>query len=190
MEWVDGNMGAAITMKRPRRFLTGEHAAGGRRPRLATLASVTRAPRCGAHGALNNLCPLISRSSVSAARPHVLTAAPSRPDARHSKSTVSVTPRCGTDPALKFYVDVRRMIEMGPREATVTKVSADFLPSYAPDENEAMATIVCAASSSRSPRAPLHEYALESNCLIELGRVAGVIRLPMTTPNTRLSTRE
>ncbi|WP_026461188.1 Fe-S cluster assembly protein SufB [Schaalia suimastitidis] len=175
MEWVDGNMGSAITMKYPACFLMGEHARG------ETLSIGFAGP--GQHqdtGAkMVHMAPHTSSSitakSVSrgGGRTSYRGLVQVNARARHSKSNVlcdallvDKVSRTDTYP----YVDVRTDdVEMG-HEATVTKVSEDqlfYLMSRGLDEAEAMAMIVRGFVEPIAKELPM-EYALELNRLIEL----------------------
>ena len=175
MEWVDGNMGAAITMKYPACFLMGEHARG------ETLSIGFAGP--GQHqdtGAkMVHMAPHTSSSIVSKSvsrgggRTSYRGLVQINARARHSKSNVlcdallvDKVSRTDTYP----YVDVRTDdVEMG-HEATVTKVSADqlfYLMQRGLTENEAMAMIVRGFVEPIAKELPM-EYALELNRLIEL----------------------
>ena len=175
MEWVDGNMGSAVTMKYPACFLMGDHARG------ETLSIGFAGP--GQHqdtGAkMVHMAPHTSSSIVAKSvsrgggRTSYRGLVEVQKRARHSKSNVlcdallvDKISRTDTYP----YVDVRTDdVEMG-HEATVSKVSEDqlfYLMSRGLDENEAMATIVRGFVEPIAKELPM-EYALELNRLIEL----------------------
>ncbi|MGO3796433.1 MAG: Fe-S cluster assembly protein SufB [Pauljensenia sp.] len=175
MEWIDGNMGSAITMKYPACYLMGDHARG------ETLSIGFAGP--GQHqdtGAkMVHMAPHTSSSIVSKSvsrgggRTSYRGLVQVNTRARHSKSNVLCDAllvdrmsRTDTYP----YVDVRTDdVEMG-HEATVSKVSEDqlfYLMSRGLDENEAMATIVRGFVEPIAKELPM-EYALELNRLIEL----------------------
>ena len=175
MEWIDGNMGSAITMKYPACYLMGDHARG------ETLSIGFAGP--GQHqdtGAkMVHMAPHTSSSIVSKSvsrgggRTSYRGLVQVNQRARHSKSNVlcdallvDKISRTDTYP----YVDVRTDdVEMG-HEATVSKVSEDqlfYLMSRGLDENEAMATIVRGFVEPIAKELPM-EYALELNRLIEL----------------------
>lgn len=175
MEWIDGNMGSAVTMKYPACFLMGEHARG------ETLSIGFAGP--GQHqdtGAkMVHMAPHTSSSIVAKSvsrgggRTSYRGLVEVQKRARHSKSSVlcdallvDKISRTDTYP----YVDVRTDdVEMG-HEATVSKVSEDqlfYLMSRGLDENEAMATIVRGFVEPIAKELPM-EYALELNRLIEL----------------------
>ncbi|PID97968.1 MAG: Fe-S cluster assembly protein SufB [Actinobacteria bacterium] len=175
MEWVDGNMGSAITMKYPACFLMGDNARG------ETLSIGFAGP--GQHqdtGAkMVHMAPQTSSSIVAKSvsrgggRTSYRGLVQVNQRARHSKSNVlcdallvDKVSRTDTYP----YVDVRTDdVEMG-HEATVSKVSEDqlfYLMSRGLDENEAMATIVRGFVEPIAKELPM-EYALELNRLIEL----------------------
>ena len=175
MEWVDGNMGAAVTMKYPACILMGEHARG------ETLSIGFAGPGqhqdTGAkmvHLAPNTSSSIVSKSvSRGGGRTSYRGLVKVTSKARHSKSNVlcdallvDKISRTDTYP----YVDVQTDdVEMG-HEATVTKVSEDqlfYLMSRGLDENEAMATIVRGFVEPIAKELPM-EYALELNRLIEL----------------------
>ena len=175
MEWVDGNMGAAITMKYPACFLMGEHARG--ETLSIGFAGPGQQQDTGAkmvHMAPHTSSSIVSKSvSRGGGRTSYRGLVQVNARARHSKSNVlcdallvDKISRTDTYP----YVDVRTDdVEMG-HEATVTKVSADqlfYLMSRGLDENEAMATIVRGFVEPIAKELPM-EYALELNRLIEL----------------------
>ena len=175
MEWVDGNMGAAITMKYPACFLMGEHARG--ETLSIGFAGPGQQQDTGAkmvHMAPHTSSSIVSKSvSRGGGRTSYLGLVQINARARHSKSNVlcdallvDKVSRTDTYP----YVDVRTDdVEMG-HEATVSKVSADqlfYLMSRGLDENEAMATIVRGFVEPIAKELPM-EYALELNRLIEL----------------------
>ncbi len=175
MEWVDGNMGAAITMKYPACFLMGEHARG--ETLSIGFAGPGQQQDTGAkmvHMAPHTSSSIVSKSvSRGGGRTSYRGLVQVNGRARHSKSNVlcdallvDKISRTDTYP----YVDVRTDdVEMG-HEATVTKVSADqlfYLMSRGLDENEAMATIVRGFVEPIAKELPM-EYALELNRLIEL----------------------
>ncbi|RRC96117.1 Fe-S cluster assembly protein SufB [Schaalia canis] len=175
MEWVDGNMGSAVTMKYPACFLMGEHARG------ETLSIGFAGPNqhqdTGAkmvHMAPHTSSSIVAKSvSRGGGRTSYRGLVEVHQRARHSKSNVlcdallvDKISRTDTYP----YVDVRTDdVEMG-HEATVSKVSEDqlfYLMSRGLDENEAMATIVRGFVEPIAKELPM-EYALELNRLIEL----------------------
>lgn len=175
MEWVDGNMGAAITMKYPACFLMGEHARG--ETLSIGFAGPGQQQDTGAkmvHMAPHTSSSIVSKSvSRGGGRTSYRGLVQINARARHSKSNVlcdallvDKVSRTDTYP----YVDVRTDdVEMG-HEATVSKVSADqlfYLMSRGLDENEAMATIVRGFVEPIAKELPM-EYALELNRLIEL----------------------
>ena len=175
MEWVDGNMGAAITMKYPACFLMGEHARG--ETLSIGFAGPGQQQDTGAkmvHMAPHTSSSIVSKSvSRGGGRTSYRGLVQVNARARHSKSNVlcdallvDKISRTDTYP----YVDVRTDdVEMG-HEATVTKVSADqlfYLMSRGLDENEAMAMIVRGFVEPIAKELPM-EYALELNRLIEL----------------------
>lgn len=175
MEWIDGNMGSAITMKYPACFLMGDHARG------ETLSIGFAGPGqnqdTGAkmvHMAPHTSSSIVSKSvSRGGGRTSYRGLVQVNARARHSKSNVlcdallvDKISRTDTYP----YVDVRTDdVEMG-HEATVSKVSEDqlfYLMSRGLDENEAMAMIVRGFVEPIAKELPM-EYALELNRLIEL----------------------
>ncbi len=175
MEWIDGNMGSAITMKYPACYLMGDHARG------ETLSIGFAGPGqnqdTGAkmvHMAPHTSSSIVSKSvSRGGGRTSYRGLVQIHQRARHSKSNVlcdallvDKQSRTDTYP----YVDVRTDdVEMG-HEATVSKVSEDqlfYLMSRGLDENEAMATIVRGFVEPIAKELPM-EYALELNRLIEL----------------------
>ena len=175
MEWVDGNMGAAITMKYPACFLMGEHARG--ETLSIGFAGPGQQQDTGAkmvHMAPHTSSSIVSKSvSRGGGRTSYRGLVKVNARARHSKSNVlcdallvDKVSRTDTYP----YVDVRTDdVEMG-HEATVSKVSADqlfYLMSRGLAENEAMATIVRGFVEPIAKELPM-EYALELNRLIEL----------------------
>ena len=175
MEWVDGNMGAAITMKYPACFLMGEHARG--ETLSIGFAGPGQQQDTGAkmvHMAPHTSSSIVSKSvSRGGGRTSYRGLVQVNARARHSKSNVlcdallvDKVSRTDTYP----YVDVRTDdVEMG-HEATVSKVSADqlfYLMSRGLAENEAMATIVRGFVEPIAKELPM-EYALELNRLIEL----------------------
>jgi len=175
MEWIDGNMGSAITMKYPACYLMGDHARG------ETLSIGFAGPGqnqdTGAkmvHMAPHTSSSIVSKSvSRGGGRTSYRGLVQINQRARHSKSNVLCDAllvdrqsRTDTYP----YVDVRTDdVEMG-HEATVSKVSEDqlfYLMSRGLDENEAKATIVRGFVEPIAKELPM-EYALELNRLIEL----------------------
>lgn len=175
MEWIDGNMGAAITMKYPACYLMGEHARG--ETLSIGFAGPGQQQDTGAkmvHMAPKTSSSIVSKSvSRGGGRTSYRGLVRVNARATHSKSNVlcdallvDKISRTDTYP----YVDVRTDdVEMG-HEATVSKVSADqlfYLMSRGLGENEAMATIVRGFVEPIAKELPM-EYALELNRLIEL----------------------
>ena len=175
MEWVDGNMGAAITMKYPACFLMGEHARG--ETLSIGFAGPGQQQDTGAkmvHMAPHTSSSIVSKSvSRGGGRTSYRGLVQVNARARHSKSNVlcdallvDKISRTDTYPSVDVRTDD---VEMG-HEATVTKVSADqlfYLMSRGLDENEAMAMIVRGFVEPIAKELPM-EYALELNRLIEL----------------------
>lgn len=175
MEWVDGNIGSAITMKYPACYLMGDYARG----ETLSIGFAGEGQHQDTGAKMIHMAPHTSSSivakSVSRAGGRTsyrgLVQVQSR--ATHSKSNVLCdallvdnVSRTDTYP----YVDVRTEdVEMG-HEATVSKVNEDqlfYLMSRGLDENEAMATIVRGFIEPIAKELPM-EYALELNRLIEL----------------------
>ncbi len=132
MEWVDGNMGAAITMKYPAVWMTGEHAKG--EALSIAFAGEDQHQDTGAkmlHMAPNTSSNIVSKSVArGGGRTSYRGLVQVNKGAHGSRSSVKcdallvdTVSRSDTYP----YVDVRTDdVEMG-HEATVTKVSADQL---------------------------------------------------------------
>lgn len=175
MEWVDGNIGSAITMKYPACYLMGEHARG--ETLSIGFAGEGQHQDTGAkmvHMAPNTSSSIVAKSvSRAGGRTSYRGLVEVHSRATHSKSNVLCdallvdnVSRTDTYP----YVDVRTEdVEMG-HEATVSKVNEDqlfYLMSRGLDENEAMATIVRGFIEPIAKELPM-EYALELNRLIEL----------------------
>ncbi|MDO5034381.1 MAG: Fe-S cluster assembly protein SufB [Actinomycetaceae bacterium] len=175
MEWIDGNIGSAVTMKYPACYLMGEHARG--ETLSIGFAGAGQHQETGAK--MHHMAPYTSSTVVAKSVARNGGRASYRglveidEKAHHSKSNVlcdallvDKESRTDTYP----YVDVRNDdVEMG-HEATVTKVSEDqlfYLMSRGLEENEAMAMIVRGFVEPIARELPM-EYALELNRLIEL----------------------
>lgn len=175
MEWIDGNIGSAITMKYPACYLMGPHARG----ETLSIGFAGEGQQQDTGAKMVHMAPDTSSSIVAKS----VSRAGGRTSYRglvevHSRATRSKSnvlcdalltdkvSRTDTYP----YVDVRTEdVEMG-HEATVSKVNADqlfYLMSRGLDENEAMATIVRGFVEPIAKELPM-EYALELNRLIEL----------------------
>ena len=175
MEWVDGNIGSAITMKYPACFLMGDHAKG--ETLSIGFAGTGQHQDTGAkmvHMAPNTSSSIVAKSvSRGGGRTSYRGLVQVQPRATKSKSNVlcdallvDKISRTDTYP----YVDVRTEDVVMGHEATVSKVNADqlfYLMSRGLDENEAMATIVRGFIEPIAKELPM-EYALELNRLIEL----------------------
>ena len=175
MEWIDGNIGSAITMKYPACYLMGENARG----ETLSIGFAGTGQHQDTGAKMVHMAPKTSSSIVAKS----VSRAGGRTSYRglvevHSRATKSKSnvlcdallvdkiSRTDTYP----YVDVRTEdVEMG-HEATVSKVNEDqlfYLMSRGLDENEAMATIVRGFIEPIAKHLPM-EYALELNRLIEL----------------------
>ena len=175
MEWIDGNIGSAVTMKYPACYLMGEHARG--ETLSIGFAGEGQHQDTGAkmvHMAPHTSSSIVSKSvSRNGGRASYRGLVEIDEKARHSKSNVlcdallvDKISRTDTYP----YVDVRTDdVEMG-HEATVSKVSEDqlfYLMSRGLTEEEAMAMVVRGFVEPIAKELPM-EYALELNRLIEL----------------------
>ena len=175
MEWVDGNIGSAITMKYPACYLMGPHARG--ETLSIGFAGAGQQQDTGAkmvHAAPDTSSSIIAKSvSRNGGRTSYRGLVQIQPRATRSKSNVlcdalliDKISRTDTYP----YVDVRTEDVVMGHEATVSKVNADqlfYLMSRGLDETEAMATIVRGFIEPIAKHLPM-EYALELNRLIEL----------------------
>jgi len=175
MEWVDGNIGSAVTMKYPAIWLMGEHAKG----ETLSVAFAGEGQHQDAGAKMVHVAPHTSSSIVSKSvargggRTSYRGLVQVLEGAHHSASTVrcdallvDTVSRSDTYP----YVDVREDdVAMG-HEATVSKVSEQqlfYLMSRGLTEEEAMAMIVRGFIEPIARELPM-EYALELNRLIEL----------------------
>ena len=175
MEWIDGNIGSAVTMKYPACYLMGEHARG----ETLSIGFAGEGQHQETGAKMHHMAPYTSSTVVAKSVARNGGRASYRglveidEKAHHSKSNVlcdallvDKESRTDTYP----YVDVRNDdVEMG-HEATVTKVSEDqlfYLMSRGLEENEAMAVIVRGFVEPIARELPM-EYALELNHLIEL----------------------
>lgn len=175
MEWIDGNIGSAVTMKYPACYLMGEHARG----ETLSIGFAGEGQHQETGAKMHHMAPYTSSTVVAKSVARNGGRASYRglveidEKAHHSKSNVlcdallvDKESRTDTYP----YVDVRNDdVEMG-HEATVTKVSEDqlfYLMSRGLEENEAMAVIVRGFVEPIARELPM-EYALELNRLIEL----------------------
>ena len=175
MEWIDGNIGSAVTMKYPACYLMGEHA----RSETLSIGFAGEGQHQETGAKMHHMAPYTSSTVVAKSVARNGGRASYRglveidEKAHHSKSNVlcdallvDKESRTDTYP----YVDVRNDdVEMG-HEATVTKVSEDqlfYLMSRGLEENEAMAVIVRGFVEPIARELPM-EYALELNRLIEL----------------------
>lgn len=175
MEWIDGNIGSAVTMKYPACYLMGEHARG----ETLSIGFAGEGQHQETGAKMHHMAPYTSSTVVAKSVARNGGRASYRglveidEKAYHSKSNVlcdallvDKESRTDTYP----YVDVRNDdVEMG-HEATVTKVSEDqlfYLMSRGLEENEAMAVIVRGFVEPIARELPM-EYALELNRLIEL----------------------
>lgn len=175
MEWVDGNIGSAITMKYPASYLMGPHARG--ETLSIGLAGAGQQQDTGAkmvHAAPDTSSSIVAKSvSRNGGRTSYRGLVQVQPRATRSASNVlcdalliDKISRTDTYP----YVDVRTEDVVMGHEATVSKVNADqlfYLMSRGLDETEAMATIVRGFIEPIAKHLPM-EYALELNRLIEL----------------------
>jgi Fe-S cluster assembly protein SufB len=175
MEWIDGNIGAKITMKYPAVYMVGEHAKG--EVLSIAMAGEGQHQDTGAkmvHAAPNTSSQIVSKSIArGGGRTSYRGLVRIQEDSHHSRSTVKcdallvdAVSRSDTYP----YVDIREDdVAMG-HEATVSKVSEDqlfYLMSRGLTEDEAMAMIVRGFIEPIAKELPM-EYALELNRLIEL----------------------
>ena len=175
MEWVDGNIGAKVTMKYPAVWLMGEHAKG------ETLSIAFAGPGqyqdTGSkmiHAAPNTSSTIVSKSvSRGGGRTSYRGLIHVTPQAEHSASSVrcdallvDTISRSDTYP----YADIRCDEVSMAHEATVSKVSEEqlfYLMSRGLTEEESMAMIVRGFVEPIARELPM-EYALELNRLIEL----------------------
>ena len=181
MEWVDGNIGAKVTMKYPSVYLMGEHAKG----EMLSVAFAGPGQHQDAGAKMVHMAPYTQSSIVSKSiargggrsgyRGEVRIAK----GAHHSANTVRCDAllvdklsRSDTYPT----VDIREDdVQMG-HEATVSRVSAEqlfYLQSRGMPEEEAMAMIVRGFIEPIARELPM-EYALELNKLIEMGMEGSV----------------
>lgn len=175
MEWIDGNIGSAVTMKYPACYLMGEHSRG----ETLSIGFAGEGQHQETGAKMHHMAPYTSSTVVAKSVARNGGRASYRglveidEKAHHSKSNVlcdallvDKESRTDTYP----YVDVRNDdVEMG-HEATVSKVSEDqlfYLMSRGLEENEAMAVIVRGFVEPIARELPM-EYALELNRLIEL----------------------
>ena len=175
MEWVDGNIGAKVTMKYPACYLLGEHAKG----ETLSVAFAGEGQHQDAGAKMVHAAPYTSSSIVSKSvsrgggRSSYRGLVQIMEGAHHSKATVRCDAllvdeisRSDTYP----YVDVREDdVQMG-HEATVSKIGDDqlfYLMSRGMTEEAAMAMIVRGFIEPIARELPM-EYALELNRLIEL----------------------
>ncbi len=175
MEWVDGNIGAKVTMKYPSVWMMGEHAKGS----VLSVAFAGKGQHQDTGSKMLHLAPhtsseIISKSiSREGGRSSYRGLVQVNPGAHHSRSTVKcdallvdTKSRSDTYP----YVDIREDdVTMG-HEATVSKSSDDqlyYLMSGGLTEEEAMAMIVRGFIEPIAKELPM-EYALELNRLIEM----------------------
>ena len=175
MEWVDGNIGAKVTMKYPSVWMMGEHAKGS----VLSVAFAGKGQHQDTGSKMLHLAPhtsseIISKSiSREGGRSSYRGLVQVNPGAHHSRSTVKcdallvdTASRSDTYP----YVDIREDdVTMG-HEATVSKISDDqlfYLMSRGLSEDEAMAMIVRGFIEPIAKELPM-EYALELNRLIEM----------------------
>ena len=175
MEWVDGNIGAKVTMKYPSVWMMGEHAKGS----VLSVAFAGKGQHQDTGSKMLHLAPhtsseIISKSiSREGGRSSYRGLVQVNPGAHHSRSTVKcdallvdTKSRSDTYP----YVDIREDdVTMG-HEATVSKISDDqlfYLMSRGLTEEEAMAMIVRGFIEPIAKELPM-EYALELNRLIEM----------------------
>ncbi len=175
MEWVDGNIGAKVSMKYPAVYLLGEHSRG--ETLSIAFAGEGQHQDTGSkmvHCAPNTSSSIISKSvSRAGGRSSYRGLVEVRKGASHSKSSVKCDAllvdqisRSDTYP----YVDVREDDVSMAHEATVSKVSDDqlfYLMQRGLGEDEAMAMIVRGFVEPIARELPM-EYALELNRLIEL----------------------
>jgi Fe-S cluster assembly protein SufB len=181
MEWVDGNIGAKVTMKYPSVYLVGEHAKG----EMLSVAFAGPGQHQDAGAKMVHMAPYTQSSIVSKSiargggRSGYRGEVRVDPTAHHAANTVRcdallVDPisRSDTYPSIDIRVDD---VELG-HEATVSKVSAEqlfYLMSRGMPEDEAMAMIVRGFIEPIARELPM-EYALELNKLIEMGMEGSV----------------
>ncbi|MFZ1381603.1 MAG: Fe-S cluster assembly protein SufB [Scrofimicrobium sp.] len=175
MEWIDGNMGSAITMKYPACYLMGENAKGetlsigfaGHGQHQDTGAKMVHmAPRTSSSIVSKSVSRSGGRTSYRGLVEVHSRATKSKSNVLCDALLVDKISRTDTYP----YVDVRTEDVVMGHEATVSKVNEDqlfYLMSRGLAENEAMATIVRGFVEPIAKELPM-EYALELNRLIEL----------------------
>ncbi len=175
MEWVDGNMGSAITMKSPACYLLGEHAKG--EALSMAFAGEGQHQDTGAkmvHAAPYTSSTIVSKSiSRNGGRTGYRGLIAVEPNAHHSASSVKCdallvddVSRSDTYP----YVDVQTDDVSMEHEATISKISEDqlfYLMQRGLNEDEARAMIVRGFVEPIARELPM-EYALELNRLVEL----------------------
>ena len=181
MEWVDGNIGAKVTMKYPSVYLTGAHARG----ETLSVAFAGPGQHQDAGAKMIHMAPYTQSSIVSKSiargggragyRGEVRVA----PNAHHSSNSVicdallvDKISRSDTYPSIDIRVDD---VKLG-HEATVTKVSEEqlfYLMSRGVEETDAMAMIVRGFIEPIARELPM-EYALELNKLIDMSMEGSV----------------
>jgi len=175
MEWVDGNIGAKVTMKYPAVIMLGEHARG--ETLSIAFAGAGQHQDAGSkmiHAAPHTSSSIVSKSvSRGGGRSSYRGLVRVTKGAHHSVSSVKCdallvdnVSRSDTYPT----VDVKNDDVSMAHEATVSKVSEDqlfYLMSRGLGEDEAMAMIVRGFVEPIARELPM-EYALELNRLIEL----------------------
>ncbi len=176
VEWIDGNMGSAITMKYPAVVLKGERA-------RAEILSIAMASTPGQiqdsggkaiHEAPNTSSRIISKSiSARGGRASYRGAVKVAPEAENCKSFVQcdaliidAASRSDTYP----YIDIQNdSVDIG-HEASVSKIGDDqlfYLMSRGLDQNAARTMIVNGFIEPFVKQLPM-EFAVEMNRLIEL----------------------
>ncbi|ODU06098.1 MAG: Fe-S cluster assembly protein SufB [Pseudonocardia sp. SCN 72-86] len=175
MEWIDGNIGAKVTMKYPAVFLMGQHAKG----EVLSIAFAGEGQHQDNGAKMVHLAPHTSSSIVSKSvsrgggRTSYRGLVRVNKGSHHSAAAVKcdallvdTISRSDTYP----YVDIREDDASVGHEAKVSRISEEqlfYLMSRGLSEEEAMAMVVRGFIEPIARELPM-EYALELNRLIEL----------------------
>ncbi len=175
MEWVDGNLGAKVTMKYPSCYLVGEGAKG----EVLSIAYANKGQHQDAGAKMLHLAPntssrIISKSvSLGGGRSSYRGLVHVSPLATNAKSRVECDALILDDISATDTFPVMRIDESGANiehEATVSKIGEEkmfYLMSRGLSEPEAMSLIVSGFIEPIVKELPM-EYAVELNRLIEL----------------------
>lgn len=175
MEWVDGNLGAKVTMKYPSCFLVGE----GARGEVLSIAYANKGQHQDAGAKMMHLAPntsskIISKSiSAGGGRTSYRGMVYVSPAAKNAKTRVECDALILDPDSSSDTFPVMRIDESGAQvehEATVSKVGEQkifYLMSRGLTEAEAMSLVVSGFIEPIVKELPM-EYAVELNRLIEL----------------------